>query len=436
MELRDTGIKAVGEMPWGTHFCHFYKTSEDLLLVLVPFFKAGLENGEFCLWLTSEPLTGELALRSLKAAIPDLDQHLAHKNIEIVSMRKLFLEAETVDAIKVVSSWDDVLSRAQARGLAGMRVGGDQAWQSPNNWHSLCKVEKDLNRSLSDRRMIIMCSYPVDKIGADALLDVTNSHQFAIAVREGHWDMIESPHLRRTKAELNRVNQELEKKILDSQKYIESLSREEGLRRQFVSSLTHDIRNPLGTAQLSAQLLARKLPDNPHVQTLTDRVVFALQRADSLIQDLLDLNKILSNTPIPFHLKELDLYEILDQLVKRVSPAYGGQFILSCPHGIIGRWDRRTLTGVLDTLVTYCSIYAEEGTPIFINVETGPSISVIMHFKGEAPWVANRDRWALLWTLAKGIVSQHGGKLTADQMPTQEIRFRVDLPVMANHLAA
>lgn len=436
MELRDTGIKEVGEMPWGTHFCHFYKTTEDLLRALVPYFKAGLENREYCLWLTSEPVCGELALRSLRAAIPDLDQHLAKRNIEVVSLKLSLQKVEAVDAFKIVNSWDELLKDAQERGLEGMRVGGDQSWQSPGDWGTLHKIEKDLNRSLINRRMIVMCSYPIEKIGADAVLDVTSAHQFAVAVRQGHWDAIESPHLRRTKSELHRVNKELERRIMDSQLYIESLSREEGLRRQFVSSLTHDIRNPLGTAQLSAQLLARKIPNNPNVRTLTDRVVFALQKADALIQDLLDLNKILSKNPIPFQLEELDLYEILNGLVKSANPADGQSFILSSPRGIMGRWDRRTITEVLNSLITCGAIYADEGVPIFIDVEAGLSISVRMHFKGQAPWVANRDRWVLLWTLAKGIISQHGGSLLADQMPTQEIRFRLELPAMANHLAA
>jgi MEDS: MEthanogen/methylotroph, DcmR Sensory domain len=46
-EPRKTGIGPLGEISWGTHFCHFYESKEDLLDVVVPFFKAGLENNEF-----------------------------------------------------------------------------------------------------------------------------------------------------------------------------------------------------------------------------------------------------------------------------------------------------------------------------------------------------------------------------------------------------
>ena len=41
--LRASGISVVGAMPWGTHMCLFYETTQDLLDTLVPYFKAGLE---------------------------------------------------------------------------------------------------------------------------------------------------------------------------------------------------------------------------------------------------------------------------------------------------------------------------------------------------------------------------------------------------------
>ncbi len=52
-ELRKTGIDVVGDMPWGAHFCYFYETKQDLLDILIPYFKTGLENREFCLWVIS-----------------------------------------------------------------------------------------------------------------------------------------------------------------------------------------------------------------------------------------------------------------------------------------------------------------------------------------------------------------------------------------------
>jgi hypothetical protein len=45
--LRRTGIGVVGDMPWGSHFCHFAETKDDLRETVVAYFKAGLEDDEF-----------------------------------------------------------------------------------------------------------------------------------------------------------------------------------------------------------------------------------------------------------------------------------------------------------------------------------------------------------------------------------------------------
>src|SRR5437763_15225844 len=83
-ELRETGISVVGRMPWGTHFCHFYETKEDLLDILIPYFKMGLENNEFCIWVVAEPLGEEEARNALRQAIPEAERYLASGHIEIV----------------------------------------------------------------------------------------------------------------------------------------------------------------------------------------------------------------------------------------------------------------------------------------------------------------------------------------------------------------
>src|SRR5262245_59923840 len=81
--LRRTGINSVGDVPWGTHFCYYYETSQDLLEILVPYFEAGLKNNEFCLWVIAAPIARTQATEALQRAVPDLEQHLAKGSMEI-----------------------------------------------------------------------------------------------------------------------------------------------------------------------------------------------------------------------------------------------------------------------------------------------------------------------------------------------------------------
>jgi len=98
-KLRRTGINALGDLPWGSHFCHFYETRQDLLDILVPYFKTGLEDNEFCLWVISEPLRASEATKALREAVPDLEQHLARHSIEILVISEPLTGPEATAAL-------------------------------------------------------------------------------------------------------------------------------------------------------------------------------------------------------------------------------------------------------------------------------------------------------------------------------------------------
>jgi hypothetical protein len=72
-KVRNSGIDVIGSVPWGTHFCQFYKTKQDLIDILVPYFKAGLEDNEFCMWITSEPLVAAEAEEAMRKAMNGFD---------------------------------------------------------------------------------------------------------------------------------------------------------------------------------------------------------------------------------------------------------------------------------------------------------------------------------------------------------------------------
>src|ERR1700719_3951318 len=125
--VRDSGIEIVGGMPWGTHLCYFYDTKEDLLETLVPYFKAGLKNREFCFWVVSD-LTEQEAIDALKESTPDLQRYLDDRSMEIVSHHEWYLDGAVPDLDRVLKGWNEKLSDALRRGYAGMRATGNTMW--------------------------------------------------------------------------------------------------------------------------------------------------------------------------------------------------------------------------------------------------------------------------------------------------------------------
>src|SRR5260370_10635547 len=225
-EMRKTGVDVVGDIPWGTHFCLFYETRADLLETLVSYCKAGLESQDVCLWVVAEPLTGEDARHALKRVVPDLDQYLADQSIEIVAARDWYLQDGTFDLNRVISGWNEKLAHASARGYTGVRVTGDTAWLEKKDWKGFCEYEESLNQAIAGQRLAVLCTYPLAACGAAEILDVVRTHQFAVTKRRGSWDVIETAGHKQAKAEIKRLNEELEQRVLERTSQLTVVNRE------------------------------------------------------------------------------------------------------------------------------------------------------------------------------------------------------------------
>jgi len=189
--LRRTGVNVLGDMPWGSHVCIFYESKDDLLDTVVPFFKAGLESNEFCLWAPSQPLTLEEACTALRRRIPDFDRHLAAGNMEIVPGRDWYLQGDGFDLKRITSAWDDKLRGALAKGYDGMRASGNAFWQGTDHWKDFYDYERGFSKWLKLKPMTALCTYSIVVTGAAEVLDVARVHQLAVARRKGDWDLVE-----------------------------------------------------------------------------------------------------------------------------------------------------------------------------------------------------------------------------------------------------
>ena len=200
--LVKTGIDVIGAVPWGTHFCQFYQNKQDLLDILVPYFKAGLENNEFCMWVTAEPLNEGEARAAIAKAIPDFAQYQARGQIEILPHDQWYLKDGVFDLQRVLDGWVEKLNQALVRGYAGMRVTGNTAWLERNGWKDFTEYEAEINNVIGKYKMMALCTYWLDKCGASEVIDVVNNHQFALLKRRGSWEIIESTIYKQTRKAL------------------------------------------------------------------------------------------------------------------------------------------------------------------------------------------------------------------------------------------
>ena len=191
-KVRHSGISSVGDVPWGTHFCQFYEDKQDLIDILVPYFKAGLENNEMCLWVTSEPLRAEEAKAALAAEVQGLEQYIRNGQLEIWDSSRWYTSAVRFDSGQALRGLVDRIDAATGRGFDGLRASGNTVWQEKPPWQDVAKYEAAVDHFIGQNRMLALCTYSVGRCGASEILDLASNHAFALIKRGGKWQVIES----------------------------------------------------------------------------------------------------------------------------------------------------------------------------------------------------------------------------------------------------
>jgi C4-dicarboxylate-specific signal transduction histidine kinase len=233
---------------------------------------------------------------------------LAERRIEIVSARDLFLQGGTFDKKRVPAAIFEKLARASARGYAGVRVTGDTAWLQKKDWKHFCEYEEGLNEAVANQRLAVLCTYPLAACGAMEILDVVRTHQFALARRYGSWDIIESAALKRAKAEIARLNEGLEQRVVERTNQLMQAS--EALREaqmelahvnrvttmgQLAASIAHEIRQPLavaaGSARAASLWLGTQPPNLDEAQAALGLIAEAANRANDFVDRIRNLIK-------------------------------------------------------------------------------------------------------------------------------------------------
>jgi two-component system, LuxR family, sensor kinase FixL len=205
-DLRPSGIELLGDFRWGTHFCQFYETSQDLLDILIPYFRKGLESNEFCMWITSPPLQVEQATKALKEVVPDLDDRIRSEQIEILDYTQWYVTEEGFDEKRVLEGWVQKLNRALAKGFEGLRLSGNTFWLEDEDWNDFTHYEEAVNNVIGNYRMLAICTYSLKKCGAPEIMDVIANHEFALVKRKGNWAIIKGSDYKRMETSLKEIN--------------------------------------------------------------------------------------------------------------------------------------------------------------------------------------------------------------------------------------
>jgi len=180
----------MGSVPWGTHICHFYKSKSDLIDILVPYFKTGLENNEYCLWAASYPLHAEECLVELGKAVPNLDLYLNRQQITIVDSKTFYARQGKFDDRSTLQALIETEQFALESGFDGLRVSGNTSWLTKQEWTAFGHYELSVDMILRRRRAIALCSYPLDSCTPLDIVEVVSGHRLVLIRGTSGWRLI------------------------------------------------------------------------------------------------------------------------------------------------------------------------------------------------------------------------------------------------------
>jgi PAS domain S-box-containing protein len=191
-DKRPSGIRSVGELPWGSHFCVFHASEQELLEALVPFVKAGLENNELCTWEIRAPLTADAARAALTRAVPDLVDRIERGQLELVDA------SDGAPRAPLESSAD----RAILSGLDGLRLVRDARGSGAS-----ARADAETIETLD---VIAAFPYPRADLGVVELMERVQEHPFALIRNSGSWEVLRGSEARTTHDALRRSEDKLQ----------------------------------------------------------------------------------------------------------------------------------------------------------------------------------------------------------------------------------
>ena len=308
----------IANLPWGTHCCNFYQTKRNLLEMLSSYFRRGLLNNEFCLWVVSKPIDVEEAVRAMRKAVPRFDSYLEKGQIEIHRHAGWYLKNRAFDPRYVLNGWIDKHDQAAARGYQGLRLSGNVFRMGKTAWKKFVDYEAELDKAISGHRIKAVCTYSLDLCHGAQIIDVVNTHGYAL-IKRGAWELIENSQRRRAEeralqramtelekrvkrrtTKLRKINHKLMAKIAERQQAEKELqkSREQlralavylqSVREEERTSIARELHDEIGQALTAIKLSLERNVSNPSAAT-PGALTQALALANELIGRVRDLS--------------------------------------------------------------------------------------------------------------------------------------------------
>lgn len=183
---------ALGNAFHHKHICLFYNSKKDLLELVVPYFKEGLRNNEFCVWVVSGLLGIKDAKAVLSKAVGNLNKYIKEGQLEILNYKDVYLKSGMFNSDRVLKSWAEKEKQALKRGFNGLRVSGDASWLQSKDWEKFVDYEKTIDYVIDKHKITALCTYPLENHDLANMFILSMNHKVAFSNKDGHWHVLKN----------------------------------------------------------------------------------------------------------------------------------------------------------------------------------------------------------------------------------------------------
>ena len=223
----------------------------------------------------------------------------------------------------------------------------------------------------------------------------------------------------------------------------------------FVSGVSHEMRTPLATVRLYAELLEQRLDrEAGQREEFVRAILLEVDRLHRLIENVLDFARISGRKRV-YGFVPTDLRAVAEEAVAATRgplAAAGLAVEIHAPAPLSAAIDRDAVVQALTNLLTNAAKYAPEGQRVWVSVLPGP-LGVAIAVQDFGPGIAKEDRakifrpfYRVPGTAAGGsglglalvleYARAHGGHVELESAPGQGATFRLHLPLDPTTAAA
>lgn len=288
--------------PQSPRISAIYKDIEELTELLVTYFKEGIEEGEYCLWISPDKLTADVAKSKLRKAGVDVEGCLASSQLEILQANP-FPKKPTFLASAVKELAENGYRKAFSGEFSGFRTNFDfkEAGDLLKPCLEMCEKTLETIAFENEKSLTLLCTLPLEELSGEVLLEIMEEND-VFAKRKGKWKL-----LRNLEGKID-----LENIFLKAEKDIEAANR---TKNGLIMNMSHELRTPLNSVIGFSDLLLEGAFGslNTRQSKYVSNILTSGKNLLEIINNLLDISRLEAGER-SLHYEDVDIASLIGEV--------------------------------------------------------------------------------------------------------------------------